>query len=535
VIVASFGERRVRLWLASILVVGLAIRLALTPFGVHRGDALLFEAWAIRLVRLPTSRFYATKLTTDHLPGDLWFLWAIAHLYRLFSPEMAVTRFGFLFLLKLVPALADVGIGLVLFLIARLFAGPRTGLIAAACFVLNPASIFLTATWGQWDSVSAFFMVVALLFLLRGAPEWSLPFLTYASLIKPQLAALFPLVALAWLRWAIFPPGDTTRAFRVPRSHRMVRAGLGVASVPIIFSAVVLPFDVGVPPLSTRWTILDRVQVALDRFKATSLNAYNLWSVLAHGTRSRRVPDSRTFLLGLSYRQWGIGLLALAMLTVFALFWLRPSRAVALWAAFATMLSLFVLPTRVHERYLFPAFVLAVLGAVVIPALRWIGALLSLTYFANLVVVYAASRKDIRLDAIWTNRIVLATATLNLFLLLAVFTAGVSLVRSPLVVGARVRWRQHAIGGAIAAAILAAALVTGSAQGGAVPATTSVSTPAPSAPPTGRATPQTDPSPPPNRSSPTSAFLRPLVQPALPGSQVTFRRHQDILENGPIL
>ncbi|HEY7035914.1 MAG TPA: hypothetical protein VH482_31555 [Thermomicrobiales bacterium] len=476
------GERQVWLWLALILVGGLTLRLALTPVAAFRGDALIFEAWAIQLVRVPPADFYGRARLADHLPGDLWFLWGIAHLYRHFAPGMDTRRFGFLFLIKLVPALADVGIGVMLFLTARLLAGPLAGLAAAACFILNPASVFLTAIWGQWDSVSAFFMVVAVWFLVRGTPEWSLPFLTYAVLIKPQLAALFPLVALAWLRWTVFPPGDAPSEVPVCSRHRLLRAGLGVASVPITFLAVDLPFNVGVPPLSARWTILDRLRLALDRFTTTSENAFNLWSVLAHAARSRNVQDGQAFLLGLNYRQWGNGLLAVAILVILALFWRRPRREVALWAAFATTFALFMLPTRVHERYLFPAIVLAVLGAAVIPALRWIAALLSLTYLVNLVMVYAASRHDIRLSALWPNRVVLAIATLNLFLFLAVFAVGASLGWSPLVARPRVRVRWHAVGGAVAAAILSLALVTGAAKSNSVRAKTRTTSVAPARP-----------------------------------------------------
>jgi hypothetical protein len=200
------------LLLVVILGAGLALRLLLTPHGVYQGDAQTFRSWAAQMMHAPLTSFYSSLPTADHLPGDLWFLFGIAHLYHIFSPSLNLQSFGFLFLLKLVPSIADTIIGLMLFLVARSFAGPRAGLLGAALFMFNPASIFLSATWGQWDSVSAAFMLVGLWLLLRGNPEWSLPFLTYASLIKPQLALLLAIAAIAWWRWFVQPGRDQAEA-----------------------------------------------------------------------------------------------------------------------------------------------------------------------------------------------------------------------------------------------------------------------------------------------------------------------------------
>src|SRR6185437_10044169 len=103
---------------------------------------------------------------------------------------MAVGQLGFLFLVKLVPSLADVGIGFLFFLITRQLAGQRAGLLAAALYLFNPAPILVSGLWGQWDAVSAFAMVGGIWLILSGRPAWALPALTYASLVKPQLALL---------------------------------------------------------------------------------------------------------------------------------------------------------------------------------------------------------------------------------------------------------------------------------------------------------------------------------------------------------
>src|SRR5687767_13180481 len=89
--------RDMRLPFAAILLGRLVVRLLLPPTAPFWGDAHTHRIWAQRLVELPLRRFYdATIITStddprfpanlDHLPGDLWFHWVIAHLYQRFGP-----------------------------------------------------------------------------------------------------------------------------------------------------------------------------------------------------------------------------------------------------------------------------------------------------------------------------------------------------------------------------------------------------------------------------------------------------------------
>ncbi len=400
---------------------GLVIRLVLVPVGSFSQDANTMRSWAVRLATQPLSEFYSRGNLTDHLPGDLWFLWLIAHMYRIFSPDLQVQGLGFLFLLKLVPALADVGIGLLLFLLGRKFGGHRTGLLAAAFFLLNPASIFLTAVWGQWDPVSAFFALVALWLLLGANAEWSLPVLTYAAVIKPPFAGLAPLFALAFMvryilshmRWAAGAP------VLEPLGRSLRRAAVAVTGSVFVLLAVTLPFNVGLPGMGTRHTIFGRLQYALDVYPYTTLNAFTLWGTPIGGNWK---PDELPFLLGLPYQTWGTLLLLAAYAFILYTYLRRRSDAALLWSCLATTFALFMLPTRGHERYLFPTVVFACLIAAIAPRLRWLGAALSLTFLANLYWVYDYYNPALELQDLFSlGSVVAAGALINVFLLDYVF------------------------------------------------------------------------------------------------------------------
>jgi hypothetical protein len=189
-----------------------------------------------------------------------------------------------------------------------------------------------------------------------------------------------------------------------------------------------LPFSVGLPLLPTSWTIFGRVSVALDKYRAISENAFNLWGVVANGRLM--ADDSERALFGLSYHAWGMGLLTIALLGSLALYWRRPDAEMVLWAAGVTMFAAFMLPTRIHERYLLPAVVLLALLAALAPALRWVGVALSLTYLINLDVVYQRARSG-GFGAFGqpSARLTLCISAINLFLFLVVCGVGVALTR----------------------------------------------------------------------------------------------------------
>ena len=178
---------------AGVLLGGLLIRLAIAPYGGHHFDVPTFQFWTFHLVKDPLSEFYNLRQRflpeQDPLPGDLWILWLIGQVFRLFSPEMDVETPGFVWLLKLVPALADVGAAFMLYLIGSRLWNRNAGRLAAVFVLLNPGSIFITSVWGQWDSVSTFFALLGLWLFLAGRLGWVLPALTYATLVKPQFAA----------------------------------------------------------------------------------------------------------------------------------------------------------------------------------------------------------------------------------------------------------------------------------------------------------------------------------------------------------
>lgn len=377
--------------LPEILCLALLIRLALAPWSSGFGyDLDTFRDWAYNLLHGSFSGFYANSALPDHLPGDLWLLWGATHLFSILGGKN-LEGVAFLITIKCISIVADLFVGFFLYKIVQWCANERTAIFVVAAYVLNPASIFLSAFWGQWDSVSmALVLVTFWLFMLPG-DRWLLgiPLLAWALMIKPQLALLVPFMLILPARRALAQRQSVTSAglFLLPR---LIAAG-GIGALMV--SLIGMPFGVGLPGMSSRWPLLERLDYALNIWQYTTMGAFNTW-IIPIGSFSRWSDVSVTF-LGLTPHTWGTAFLVLAYLIVLVGAWKRSNTSsmetVAVWGMFAVSYAWFMLPTRVHERYLFPAFVLSLLLAGMVGASRrWIiiAVAISGVFLLNLVAVY---------------------------------------------------------------------------------------------------------------------------------------------------
>src|SRR3954464_5266483 len=96
--------------MVAMLLGTLLLHVAVLPYGNFAFDSATMGWWAKRLTELPLDSFYATTRLVDHLPGDLWLLWAVATLHRLVVPDGGFRDQSFLIVLKVVAILADLGI-----------------------------------------------------------------------------------------------------------------------------------------------------------------------------------------------------------------------------------------------------------------------------------------------------------------------------------------------------------------------------------------------------------------------------------------
>jgi Gpi18-like mannosyltransferase len=406
--------------LAGILVAGFLVRMLLIGSEGYRGDVSSFMSWALTAAQHPLADFYARAGFADYPPGYLFFLWAAGHLYLLLPH--ANGDYGLLhFLVKLPACVFDIANGWLIWTIVRRFSTQAWANAAAALYVFNPATIYISAYWGQVDAVPAAFMLAAVALLLYSSQAqrrrlfvigaWLC--VAYAILIKPP-AVMVALVMLAW----IFASREAEE-----RAKRMVDAVLGIAASFALAFVVALIFHPSVTS-AIPW-LVERYAYGSAVYPYNSVNAFNLHSLFRPFWQPDTVPIVVGGLnLGAMWL-WGIILVAAAAALIVTRYLQRGDELAFLEAAMLISLAFFVLATRMHERYIFNAFALMVpLAAINRRYLIPIGAI-SVTLLANLwYSLYYAQAMEAKLPVNATDIFPLLTHPMSLINVVVFFVLG---------------------------------------------------------------------------------------------------------------
>ena len=356
--------------LALIAALGILLRLiiayvALPPDAGFAADLNAFRSWASELGTRGPWGFYARGIFVDYLPGYMWILWALSSLGALITGSTDPGA-----LIKLPAILAD---GLLVVATARLAAdlgAPRRGqLLAAVAIAAGPMVWLDSAVWGQVDAVGTAALLFSLSALIRGNTVRGAILAALAAVLKPQFGILIPIVAvLAFVR---------ARSARDPWAF--VVSGLaGAATIAL----AALPFGLTLPD------VLAKVAEAAGGYPYLSVNAWNPWALIS--INGRAVVDATGWasdidplpLIGIP--GVALGSAAIAAAVLLAMRYVRRDTAIRTVTAVAILaIAFFVLPTRVHERYLFPAIPLTIALAAARPAWRWVAIAISVAFFAN--------------------------------------------------------------------------------------------------------------------------------------------------------
>jgi len=381
---AGSEERSTRLTLAGLLALALLVRLLFIGADGFKNDVSTFEAWALTLAGHPLREFFSKAGFADYPPGYFYVLWIVGHLYKSIVPSDPT--YGILkVFVKLPGVLMDLVDAALIFAIVRRFASKAWAFGACALFAFNPAAIFISAYWGQVDSVAAGLVLGAILCVFDAAARtgkaatyaivaaWVL---TAASiLIKPPAIVLVPLLI----------------AFAVAsddRARRLTATALGAVAALVFAYLASVPFHPTANPIDQFAWLYNRYQYASSVYPYNSVNAFNLYAMVHRFWE----PDGQLLpnfpilghVVGLPQYGWGIVLFLAAIALVVSRYIQSPEPTAFLEGAMILSLGYFVLLTRMHERYIFDAFLLAIPLVALRRRYLWAAIVLSLTLLANL-------------------------------------------------------------------------------------------------------------------------------------------------------
>ena len=374
--------------LAAILGAGLVLRLLfLNGTGFHN-DVSAFEAWALTLRDNPPSQFFAKAGISEYPPGYFAILWVVAKIYAVLPGAAADNLHDWALLRALVklPALAmDLINAAIVFAIARRYASQGVALLAAAALALNPVAIYVSAYWGQIDSVSWGFALVAVWCVLRAGDEprklvprlaWAWLALGFSILIKPPAAMLVPL----FLAYPFAAADGAVRARRLAGTAAGIGAALALAlCIGLLFH----------PRADVLGWLFARYTFGSGVYPFNSANAFNLYAVRQPFWQSDTTPLAIFGIPAGSLASWGVALVLAATVLVVGRYLQRRDDRAFLEGAMLCALAFFVLATRMHERYVYGAFLLAMPLIAFGRAGGWSAAVLTVTAYLNFAYSFA--------------------------------------------------------------------------------------------------------------------------------------------------
>jgi len=379
----SFAKREVII-LAIVLAIAFFVRVLLFPLQGYPIDTNDFISWFTTAADHGIRPFYTVVGYFDYPPFNVYIFWAFGSLANALGISMAN-------MIKFVPNLFDLATTGLIYVFVRKQATFKVALVSTALYAFNPAVIYNAAVWGQFDAVYTFFLVLSLMLALKSKPIPSAVIFAIGLLTKPQGIALLPLIVLL-----------------IYKKNGWKQLLYSVVAFTSTVFLVVLPFEGIGNPITF---LIKNYSTGYLYYNVTSVNAFNLW-----GLFGLWVKDGYLFFVG-----WALfGTVAAFTLYMVHKRFKVSGDLIVIFAAFILFFAFFMLPTRIHERYMFPAISLLALMFPLLKKARALYAVLTATFLINQAyVLYWLSFSYPNAGPNLTgDPVVLAVSIINLIMLL---------------------------------------------------------------------------------------------------------------------
>jgi hypothetical protein len=324
--------------IAGSVLAAVLIRFLLLPAEGLRGDLDQFARWIGHLANAGLSRAYDADLSFGPVVTLTWGL--LAAVEPAFRVATDASDAALRTLIKLPPVLADFGLAALVGYALR--DRPRWATVAVAIVLLHPVTWYVSAWWGQYESLYVLAGVAAAVFAINGRDGPAALLLAIAVLTKPQaLPFLVPFAAWFFARGGWLAIG---------------RAAV-IATVAALF--LWLPFLASGGPLNYLASVAG-YQDGL--FSVLSLRAWNVWWLVQEFAAQGEFASDRAALIGpVTLRAVGLLLTALAWVVVAIAVWRDPRPRTLVLGLAASTLASFTFMTTMHERYAYAAAIFLIL------------------------------------------------------------------------------------------------------------------------------------------------------------------------------
>ncbi len=237
-----------------LIVIALLIaRVLLTLLPSHKID-IGFLKWEVSYLGNNPLKNFTTDIHFVYGPVYAFFLWISGAIVKAFTlPDLAQE-----FIIKIWAVLFDFIAAAFIYLIGKKYNKIRLGMGLAIFYVLNPAIVFNSSVWGQFDGITAALFIGVIYFFNIKKSNIALFVYAVAALTKPQAIALFPLVAILYFKdfpWAKFSEYFKTKDKNIIKpalKSSFLKLGTGFLGCLLIYTALITPLYKETPFYSMR-------------------------------------------------------------------------------------------------------------------------------------------------------------------------------------------------------------------------------------------------------------------------------------------
>src|SRR3989344_3840920 len=369
-----------------LLFLAFVVRMIFSILPAFEYDQNAFRFWSIRLAELGPAQFYSQQVFTDNPVGFLYILWTIGEI------KTNLLSHSFFFqsnqhydlLLKLPANIADLASAVLIYLLIKRKLSEHWALLGFTLYAFNPAIIFESAIFGQYNGIAVFFLLLsAYSILVKRAPEITSCFVAIALTLKPQTIAFIPVIGILIIL--------KTKPLQWFRSFFIFLATLLLIYFPFF-------------PTNPLFGLFYVNQKAASLFNCTSCFAFNFWGIFGNWHN-----DLQTFFM-IPYAYWGMIFLFVILIPIlfFKPFSLKFEPPYFYLTAAITIMAFFMLLTRVHERYLFLFFPFLLLAAIMLKSKKLIILYIFMSglYLLNVYIPYAYYNNHLKITNLPVNYLI---------------------------------------------------------------------------------------------------------------------------------
>lgn len=384
------------------LLLAISLRIFLLIWSVtypldNNGDQTRYEDWAQTAHIYGYAKTYDSKyvhvIANNMPPGTIYTISATYEFYILIGKvinKISHTSAGSLhwvntyllhIFMRLPNVIADILIGVMLYLLVKKEANVKRGVLAASLIWFNPIVIYNSSIWGQMDGITNLFFVFALFLAFR--KNYLLSILSFAAsaYIKLSILPLFPF----YIVFLYFHSG---------KQWKKLLLGVFIAAVGVVIAT----YPISSNPflwLYNHWTLFSKGEE-----QNITNAAFNLWwMVVCLPTNCPGIPLSMERFLGISLEIWAYFLFGLLTIPILYLQLTKPKTFIqkkyAFFALAIVALMVFLVMPRMHDRYMYPFFPLIAAVVALSKNVRTyliFFCVLTLLHFANLLSSWYPTR-----------------------------------------------------------------------------------------------------------------------------------------------